>query len=383
MTRPSVLRIITRLNIGGPARHATLLSRGLEDEGFRSELVSGSETAREGRIEPIGITYRSIPSLKRAIDPVADLRTEVSLSRLIRDRRPDIVHTHLAKAGALGRLAARRAGVPVIIHTFHGHVLEGYFPRPVARAFVEAERRLARISDALLAISPLIRDQLLELRIGTPSQWHVIPLGLELDDLLTSTLSGDAARLRLGLLREGPLVGIVGRLVPIKNHNLFLDAAVRVASRRPDARFVVAGDGELRPEIESKAHRVLGNRVQFLGWITDLPALYASLDVVVLTSRNEGTPVVLIEAGAASRPVIATSVGGVPDVVIDGETGFLVAAGDSEAVADRIVRSIANPERAGRMGRAGSAFVRERFSADRLVAETASLYRQLLARLRA
>lgn len=375
-----VLRIITRLNIGGPAHHALLLTSALARRGFRSELVAGVEGPREGAILPPDGEITRIPTLKRTADPVAAVRTARALTRLVRARRPQIVHTHMAMAGALGRLAARRAGVPVIVHTFHGHVLSGYFLRPVSKAFVAAERRLARWTDALVSISPAVRDELLSFGIGRPGQWHVIPIGLPLDGLLAGTPSTQEARLRLGLPPAGPVVGIVGRLVPIKDHSTFLEAAARVARRRPDATFVVAGDGELRVPLEARARSILGERVRFLGWVRDLPALYGSLDVVVLTSRNEGTPAALIEAGAAARPAVATRVGGVPEVVRDGATGLLVPPGDPEAVAASVLALLEQGERARALGAAARAWVGGRFSADRLADDVAALYTELLAR---
>lgn len=374
-----VLRVITRLNVGGPARHAILLTRDLDEHGFRSELIYGSVTEAEGMIEPTGLRATWLRDLQRPVSPSADLRAARALSREIRARRPVIVHTHLAKAGTLARLAAHRSRVPLIIHTFHGHVFEGYFSPSVARAFVAIERGLARWTDAFIAISPRIRDQILALGVGRPSQWHVVPLGLELDPIIRATVTRAEARRQLALDPDRPLVGVVGRLVPIKDHSTFLRAAADVLRTRPDVTFVIAGDGELRASVESEARRLLGDRVHFLGWVQDLATLYAALDLVVLTSRNEGTPVALVEAGAAGKAVVATSVGGVPDVVRDGKTGLLAPAGDPRAVAVQIAALLDDSSRAAAMGRAGREWVRDRYSVQRLVADTASLYRELLA----
>jgi glycosyltransferase involved in cell wall biosynthesis len=375
-----VLRVITRLNVGGPARHAILLTRDLDEHGFRSELIYGSVTEGEGMIEPTRVRATFLPDLQRPVSPAADLRAARALSREIRARRPVIVHTHLAKAGTLGRLVAHRSRVPLIIHTFHGHVFEGYFSPSVAQAFVAIERGLARWTDAFIAISPRIRDEILALGVGRPSQWHVVPLGLELDPIIRATVTRAEARRRLGLDPDYPVVGVVGRLVPIKDHSTFLMAAADLLKSRPDVMFVIAGDGELRASIESEAKRLLRDRVRFLGWVQDLAGLYAALDLVVLTSRNEGTPVALIEAGAAGKAVVATSVGGVPDVVRDGTTGLLAPAGDPRAVAMQIAALLDDYSRAAAMGRAGREWVRDRYSVQRLVADTASLYRELLAR---
>jgi glycosyltransferase involved in cell wall biosynthesis len=357
-----------------------LLSKALEQQDFQPLLVSGSVGLREGVVEASDVKHVHIPTLKRPIDPVADFRTVHRLNKLFSDLQPDIVHTHMAKAGTLGRIAARRAGVPVVLHTFHGHVLDEYFSGPVSSIFAATERYLSRRSDALIAVSPSVRDFLVGLRIGEPSQWHVVPVGLELRDLLERTPPKQEARKRLGLPIDSQAVGIVGRLVPIKDHDTFLEAARRVAARRPDIVFVVAGDGERRARLETRAREMLGNRVRFLGWVFDLPALYGALDIVALSSRNEGTPVALIEAGAASKPVVATRVGGVPDVVRHPVTGLLVEAGDAEGMAKHLLQLLENQEQAAAMGAAARVWVRARFSSERLVQDMVQLYTELLAR---
>lgn len=374
-----VMNVITRLNVGGPARHAILLHQGLEEHGFCPELVSGMESAVEGALFPDAGRHTRVPSLQRAVNPLHDLRTSRTLTALMRERQPAIVHTHLAKAGALARVAARRAKTPIVVHTFHGHVLHDYFNTPTTRLFTTIERSLARITDAFIAVSPEIRDELLQIGIGHPDQWHVIPLALDLK-LLERMESSRAARERLGLSPRGPLIGTVTRLVPIKDHQTFLDAAALVSRRRPDVTFVIAGDGELRTNLELRARELLGNRIRFLGWVTDLRTLYSALDIVVLSSRNEGTPAALIEAGAAGLPVVATRVGGVPDVVLDKITGFLVPASDSVGIASRLLDLLDDTEMASRMGLAGRELVHERFSGRRLIRDVATLYSHLLGR---
>ena len=375
-----VMRVITRLNIGGPARQALMLHEALEDRGFACELVSGAPQSEEGAFPPPGERYTLVPSLRRETDFVADARAVRALGQLMRRRRPDIVHTHTTTAGGLGRIAARRAKVPITVHTFHGHVLSGYLSRAQTRALATAERFLARRTDVLVSVSERVRDDLLSLGIGRPSQWRVVPLGLELGDLLSGPAPAAEARRALELPGEAPLVGIVGRLAAIKDHPTFLAMAASVAHRHPEAHFVVAGDGALRPAMESSAKEMLGDRVHFLGWATDLPALYGALDVVVLTSRNEGTPVALIEAAAAGRPVVATAVGGVPEVVKDGQTGFLRPAGDAEGLAGKVGMLLEHPEAGRALGLAGREWVRSRYSAERLVEDLASLYEELLER---
>lgn len=379
LQRHKVLQVITRLNVGGPARHTLLLNERLPAYGFDSELVFGRERKREGRLDPKpGAHAVQIATLRRPLNPLNDTRALRALAALIADRRPSIVHTHTAKAGALGRWAAWRANVPVRIHTYHGHVFDGYFPEPVARTYIAVERALARRSTALIAVSPQIRDELLELGIGREDQWHVLSLGLELEALLASSLQRPDARRRLGLGDNGPLVGIVGRLEPIKDVETFLDAAARITQVRDDVTFVVAGDGEMRSKLEAKGRELLGPRVRFLGWVEDLESLYAALDVVVLTSLNEGTPVALIEAGAVGRPVVATRVGGVPDVVSNGRTGTLVPPSDPQAVATQVVHLLENDRLAAAFGEAARERIGRRFGVREPIDHVAELYRWLL-----
>ena len=373
-----VLRVITRLNIGGPARQALMLHRALAERGHDCELVSGPPQSEEGAFPAPAERYTLVGSLRRETDFLADARAIQTLTRLMRASRPDLVHTHTTTAGGLGRIAARRAKVPVTVHTFHGHVLSGYLSGLQTRALTAAERALARRTDALVSVSTRVRDELLALGIGTPGQWRVVPLGLELGDLLRGPAERSTSRAALGLPPEGQLVGIVGRLAAIKDHGTFLAMAAKLAAARTDVSFVVAGDGALRESLEDRARSLLGTRIRFLGWATDLPLLYGALDVVVLTSRNEGTPVALIEAGAAGRPVVATDVGGVAEVVRDGTSGFVVPPGDAAALAARVARILDEPEAARAMGLAGRAWVRARFGSERLVDDLTALYGELM-----
>lgn len=374
VTGRSVARVVTRLNVGGPARHVLILSRALPARGYMSDLIVGTAGPREGELTDPNVPFERLPSLQREVHIPRDAASFKWLLTRFRTGKPSIVHTHTAKAGALGRLAAVQAGVPRIVHTFHGHVLEGYFSDATSSLFIRMERWLARRTHALLAVSEAIRDQLFDLGIGREDQWHVVPLGLDLDDLVHA--NGDSAESRhaLGLPSGGLVVAIVGRLVPIKDHALFFEAARRVATEFPDVTFLVAGDGELRDELERSAREVLGHKVHFVGWVSDLISLYAAADVVVLTSLNEGTPVALIEASAAGRPVVSTDVGGVSDVVIDGVTGFVVPPGDCAALAESLKRLLRDPELRIGFGRRGRQHVAARFSAVRLVDDITRLY---------
>jgi glycosyltransferase involved in cell wall biosynthesis len=382
--RVRVLLVIARLNIGGPALHATVLTEGLDPSRYESRLATGHEERAEGNYLALrGATLEGlvlVPGLGREIRGAQDLVALGRLVSLIRKFRPDIVHTHTAKAGVLGRLAARWCGVPVVVHTYHGHVLHGYFGPARTRLFSAIERRLARHTTRLLAVSERVRHELLALGIGRPDRFDVLPLGLNLDGFLDAEAWRGEFRRELGFTEGEILVGIVARLVLIKAHEIFLYAAAAIARRLPPSRFVVVGDGERRAHLEALARRLeLGHRVRFVGWRGDLPRVYADLDAVVLTSRNEGSPTSLIEAMAAARPVVATRVGGVPDLVEDGQHGLLVPADDVTALAQAVEEVLTSPDRGRRMGEAGRKRVYPAFTAQRLIADLDRLYTELLA----
>jgi len=383
MRRVKVVRIIARLNIGGPAIHTILLTARLNNEGFESTLVTGVEGKYEGNMLDLaaakGVKPIIIPQLRRNIGPIGGFIALFKLYRLMRREKPDIVHTHTATAGLLGRLAAKLAGVPVILHTFHGHVLHGYFGPLQSKALVWMERVLALLSDRIVTVSEGQRQELAGYGIAPLEKITVVPLGFELEELLACESHRGELRRELGLTDGNKLVGIVARLVPIKNHHLFLQAAQVVAEAMPQVRFLVVGDGELREELEVYARDLrLDGKVLFTGWRRDLPCLYADLDVVALTSINEGTPVSLIEALAAGVPVVATAVGGVPDVVVDGETGYLVEAGDVKGLAEAIIELLRNPGKAREMGQKGREAIYPKFAAQTLIANVEGLYAELL-----
>jgi glycosyltransferase involved in cell wall biosynthesis len=378
-----VMRVIARLNIGGPAIHTILLTAGLDPARFESTLVTGVEAAYEGNMldlaEQKGVQPLIIPELGREISPLRDWVTLIKLYRLFRDWRPDIVHTHTAKAGTVGRLAARLARVPVVIHTFHGHVFHDYFGPLQARAFIRIERFLASLSDQIVAVSEGQRRELAAYGLASLDKIAVVPLGFELDALLKCESLRGQLRRELGISEGTPLVGIVARLAAIKNHRLFLDAARLVVEAGQEAVFLVVGDGELRAELEAYVAELgLAERVIFTGWRRDLPRIYADLDVVALSSLNEGTPVSLIEAMAAARPVVATRVGGVPDVVFDKESGYLVQSKDTEELARGLLDLLRAPDRAGEMGLAGRAAVHPKYASETLLANVEKLYLEWL-----
>ena len=387
----AVVRVITRLNIGGPSIQATRLSA-LDRDGFSTTLIHGRLGDGEGDMSYLiapGSRAIYVNTLCRPLSPLNDLRTFFRLIREMRRARPHIVHTHMAKAGLLGRLAAAaynliRGSAPRarIIHTYHGHVLEGYFSPLMTRVFIGFERMLARVSDAIVAISPAIEEQLRDqFHIGRASQYRIVPLGFDLSAF--AAVDDDArsrARQDLGIAATADVICTVGRLTAIKQPRLFLETVARVAESRPTLVALVAGDGELRPDLERYAGELgIAGRVRFLSWRRDLATIYGASDVFLLTSRNEGTPVALIEAMASGIPGVSTDVGGVKDVIVSPEAGARVGDHDAAALADPIVRYLANPALRRESGARARAAVVDRFSLDRLVRDVRTLYRDLLA----
>jgi glycosyltransferase involved in cell wall biosynthesis len=380
-----VARIVTRLNIGGVAHHVTNLMRGLDRSKYEQHLICGFEAAGEGsmreHIQAQGVAPILIPHLigNPRLNAL-DIMAFAHILRLFRRQRPMIVHTHTSKAGLLGRVAARLTGVPIIVHTFHGLVLKSHYGALKTNGVRAAERWLARFSDRLITVSNEDKKTLLAYRVAPAHIIEVIPLGLELDQFINSRKRRGVLHRELGLDATSRLIGIVGRIAPIKNHRLFFDAMVRVLKKHTTAHVIVAGDGELRHEMEDHVREMsIANRVSFLGWRQDLPQVYADLDVLVISSNNEGTPVSAIEAMAAGRAVVATRVGGLPDVISDGETGYLVAPGNVEQLASAVERALEDCETTDRLRCNARESVKDKFTVARLTADIDSLYRRLLA----
>ncbi len=375
-SEPEVLTVVTRMNVGGPARLITSLAAEIEELGHL--VLAGQPAAREGSAEPAavaaGVRVLRVPGLKRPVAPLDDLRAMLWLYRYMRRTRPRIVATHMAKAGMLGRLAAVAAGVPIRIHTFHGHVLEGYFGPAVSGVYRWLERILARTSTRLVAVSPEIEQELRRMGVGA-DRITVIRVGVD-----TGIGRRPAGWLRGELGLEGQaLVAFVGRLAPIKGPDLFLEMAAEVHRRRPDTRFLVVGDGNLWDEMHRLSGRLgVAGAVHFVGWRDDVRELLTDVDVLVCSSRNEGTPLAVIEAAAAAVPAVATRVGGTPDIIRDGVTGILTERGDVAALADSVVALIDDPGRRLEMGLSAQSAYRERHTGARMIAETRDLYRRYL-----
>ncbi len=372
--RPRVLHVITRLVVGGAQENTLLTVRGLQARGYHVELAAGPQTGPEGSLAvPEGIPFHLVPTLVREVRPLADLRALWDLYRLMR-RGYDLVHTHTSKAGVLGRIAARLARVPVMVHTPHGHVYHGYGGRLRSYLFACAERMLARWTHALVALTDSERQEHLRERVGRPEQWRVIPSGIEVERY---RVPSPLRRTDLGLPEEAFLVGCVARLVEVKGVDDAIEATARMVRLDQRVRLVLVGDGPLRARLEEQAARCgIGDRVHFLGVRRDVPHLLPLFDVLVLPSRNEGMGRVLLEAAAAGVPVVATRVGGAQDVVREGETGLLVPASDPPALAAAVACLAADAERRRQMACAARAWVGEKWSAESMVRDLEAAYRE-------
>jgi glycosyltransferase involved in cell wall biosynthesis len=381
-----VLRVIARLNVGGPALHVAYLSAGLQGRGYETTLVAGElargEESMAAVAEGRGVEVLAVSELHREVSPVRDLVAAFRLAALIRRLRPHVVHTHTAKAGAVGRVAVLLSGVrprPIVVHTFHGHVLRGYFGPLPESGFRLLERLLARGTDALVAVSPQVRDDLVGLGVAPAERFVVVRLGIELEERVGG---GGRARTRqlLGVPDDRFLVGWIGRMTAVKRTDDVLLAFKELRDRGVDAGLCLVGDGPDRTGLEERAYALGMARDLFsLGYQDAVADWYAAFDVLILPSANEGTPVSVIEALAARRPVVATDVGGVSDVVRDGVDGFLVDVGDTTALAERLAVLAGDEALRTRMGEAGRERVLRRYAVSRLVDDVDRLYRSLLA----
>jgi glycosyltransferase involved in cell wall biosynthesis len=389
---PRVLRIINRLNLGGPTFNAAYLTKYLEPE-YDTLLVSGmkddTEESSEFIVENLDVKPLYVPEMYRELNPFKDYKSYYRLRKIIEEFKPDIVHTHAAKAGAVGRLAAIHSGVKVIVHTFHGHVFHSYFSPVKTRMFLEIERYLAMRTTKIVVLSEIQRDELVNtFKVAPASKFHIVPLGFDLVKFQTDKEQKRRAfREQYNVADDEIAIGIVGRLVPIKNHRLFINAVKLVAAQTTrKMRVFIIGDGELRSELEKQtAEAGLFNTttktgiVTFTSWIKDIDVSNAGMDIIALTSNNEGTPVSLIEAQASGKPIVSTNVGGIENVVKPGKTALLSPAGDVEGFAENLLKVVQNEELRMQMAEHGPAFVNEIFSYNRLCSDMGALYKALLA----
>ena len=390
---PKVLRIINRFNLGGPTYNVSYLSKYLPSE-YETLLVGGlkddSEESSEFIPRNLGIEPLIIPEMKRPINPLNDLKTFLRLRSIIKEFKPDIVHTHASKAGTLGRLAAITCGIPVIIHTFHGHVFHSYFGSFKTAVYKNIERFLAKRSSAIIAISEIQKEELCTVyKICNSNKTHVIPLGFDLDKFRESKEEKRLDfRRRYQIADDEIAVIIIGRLVPVKNHTLFLESLRIVLNKtNKKVRAFIIGDGTERQHIENKARELKiefgaedgrKHTLTFTSWIKNIDWVCAGADIIVLTSFNEGTPVSLIEAQAGGKPIVTTNVGGIENVVIPGKTAFLINSFDKNDFANYLLQLVEDDTLRKTMGEQGISHVMKKFHYSRLIKDTTDLYLSLL-----
>ena len=397
LTVPRVLILINRLNLGGPAFHVTTLTKYLSPE-FEMLLVAGtkddSEESSDYIVKNMGLNFVSLPEMHRSINPFKDYRSYRALRKMIREFKPDIVHTHAAKAGAIGRIAALHEKVPVILHTFHGHVFHSYFSPIKTKIFLAIERYLAKRTSGIIAISERQKKDLTwKYKVCHPSKMNMIPLGFDLRSFRENIPEKRELFRKKYLLEDDEIaIGIIGRLVPVKNHPLFMASAARVLTQtKKKVRFFIIGDGESRELLYREAEALDLNYTNFktkpekadltfCSWIKDVDVAISGLDIVALSSHNEGTPVSLIEAQAGDKAVISTNVGGIENVVIKNETALLVDSNDYIDYSQQLLRLIEDDDLRHRLGSNGWEFVREKFHFTRMIKEVSLLYKQLLTK---
>lgn len=372
--RIRVLRVIARMNVGGPALQVTALTEDLDPDRFEQRLLVGSVDPGEADYRELrapDLPARVVTGLGRAPRPGDDLRALRAIVGEIRRFRPHVIHTHTAKAGALGRMAAVVTRVPARVHTFHGHLLRGYFSPRATRLVTLTERGLARVTDRLVAVGRQVRDDLLAAGVGRPEQYVVVAPGVDVG----SPPSREEARRALGLDPSSPVVAFVARLTQVKRPDRMVETAGRLVERFPDLTVLVVGEGELLEETRRQA-APLGGHVRFLGWRPDVETVYAAADVTLLTSDNEGMPVSLIEASAVGSPAVTTDVGSASEVVRDGATGFVTPV-DPGALADATARILGDEDLRRRLSEGARRHAAEAFGRSRLVADMAAVYVEL------
>jgi glycosyltransferase involved in cell wall biosynthesis len=382
-----VLHIITRLIVGGAQENTLLSVEGLDKlPEYEATLVTGVDNGPEGDLlERARRTTRLIivPELGRNISPLADLQAFWKLYRLIRKGRYHIVHTHSSKAGVLGRLAAKLAGTPIIVHTLHSLVFHDYQPWLVNRLWRAVKKICAPMTDHFISVSNIISQKAIAARIDRPEKFSTVYSGMELDWFLKAKADPLAVRREFGIPEDSLVVGKIARLFPLKGHDQLMDAAPEIVRRHPGVRFFLVGDGILYEHLRSRAREagILNNFI-FAGLIPRerIPEMISAMDVLVHTSLREGLARVLPQALAMGKPCVSFDIDGAPEVVIPGETGYLVRPGDADGLADAVSRLLDDPEARSLMGAAGRRRVDPAFRAETMVNEIASVYRALVAK---
>ncbi|MBL7086582.1 MAG: glycosyltransferase [Candidatus Cloacimonetes bacterium] len=382
MKKKRILRIITRLCVAGAPIHTILLNAKLDSQKYESYLLSGRIEPYESDMSYLADKYGIKPiylnSMSRELSLLKDVRALIDIIKIINKVKPDIVHTHTAKAGMLGRIAAKLMGVKIIIHTFHGNVFKGYFSKPKTAFFIFLEKNLAKISSKIVAISNQQKQELLDLKITNENKIHIVPLGFDFENVIPSESDKGKFRKKYSIPKDAKLIGIIGRLAPIKNHKLFLDIAEALLKKYDNLFFLIIGDGELRKSLQEDINRRnLKNNVVITGVIKNLKPVYADLDLVLLTSNNEGTPVAIIEAMACRKVVMTTNVGGVEDFVENRVNGFYFPKGNSELFVKEIESWLMNDTNTDAMKNAASKKSFKQFSFIRLKNDIESMYKTL------
>lgn len=386
MEKIKILRIINRFNIGGPTYNATFLTRFLDDK-YETKLVGGLPDVGESDslyiLEKYGVEPELIEEMVRLPNISSDRKAYKRLKEIIKEYKPDIVHTHASKAGALGRKAAFSCNVPIVVHTFHGHVFHSYFGKGKTKLYKAIERRLAKKSSGIIAISDIQKKELsVNHKICGSEKVEVIPLGFDLNVFHEKRKSERKATREKYKLTDELAIAIIGRFAPIKDHDMFFDIIEKVLNQtKKKIKVFVVGDGAERERIERRAASInekSEDTVVLTSWITDIAQFNSAMDIVCLTSKNEGTPVSLIEAQASGIPVITTDVGGVRDIVIDGDTGFVVPQKDEEKFTERLVELIESEKTLQKMSQNGWNHVRDKFHYQTLVDNMDKYYQDLL-----
>lgn len=392
---PRVLRIHNRLIIGGPAINVTYLSKYMEPEFETTLVIGGKDDHEQGAnylAKDLGLRPVVVEEMKRKIFPLQDGIAYRKIKKLIEEHKPDIVHTHAAKSGIIGRLAADACKVPVIVHTFHGHVFHSYFNALTTKTFIHIERYLAKRSSGIIAISESQKNELGDIyKICPKEKIEIIPLGLDLDKFSQEQeFKRRRFRNEYDIADDEIAIGIIGRIVPVKNHGLFVAAAKKLMQQTSKKlRFIIVGDGDMRASMEAQFAAAGIDYAYFpeskktataicTSWQTGIDKVLAGLDIVALTSHNEGTPVSLIEAQAASKPIVSTRVGGVADIMTDGKCGFITQPSNAEEFAAALLKLVESESLREELGKFGENQVRVKFSYQRLVQDMSAYYYKLL-----